>query len=172
MLFSNTAIATDGTGLYGESYFNIGISNLRYDEDPILTHHSALTFRIGTEVTDHIAVEGHATIGLEEDKFEYIVEFEQEIDYLIGMYFRGHISLWDPQARAYARVGFTRGKFTTSYQGVSSSDSKTDLGYGLGLELFGNKRHGINLEAMRYLDVDDEYNFHVDSVTVGYLYRF
>jgi hypothetical protein len=169
----STSVNSVASGLEGQNYFGIGASSLKYNEDPVTTHHTALTLKVGHEMNDFLAVEGRLSLGLGEDKVEDVIDFDFEIDYLVGMYFRGNLPIGgSPRVRAYGLVGFTRGKFTARAFGFSSSDSETDIGYGLGLELFGNNKNAINLEFMRSLDVDSDYEFTVDSVTIAYINRF
>jgi opacity protein-like surface antigen len=170
--FSVSSVATD---LDGKNYIGVGVSQLNYDESPISTNHSALTLKFGHEINEFLAVEGRASLSPDEVKVEddEVGEFNFEIDYLVGMYFRGNLVIGgNPRVRAYGMLGFTRGKFSASTSGGSNSDSETDLGYGIGIELYGNEDNAISLEFMRALDVDDEYEFTVDSITVGYIHRF
>ena len=122
-------------------------------------------------MNDFFAMEGRVAFGLGEDKIEDfagLIDVNFEIDYLIGMYFRGNLPIGGtPRVRAYALLGFTQAKFTARAAGFSDSDTETDIGYGLGIELFGNERNAISLEYLRALDIEDDGDFTVDSVSIA-----
>jgi hypothetical protein len=116
-------------------------------------------------------LEGHAAFGLEDDTVAGVLDVS--IDYLLGFYARGNIFLWSPRARLYGLIGLTHGKLSADISGNSDDQTNTELGYGAGIELFGNGSNGITLEFMRYMDGEDNnVDFNIDSVSIGYTHRF
>lgn len=169
-LNAQAEIFAENSGISGSNYFGVQLSGLRFNEDEFNTHESAVSMRVGREFGNYLAVEGHAVAGLENDTSQGV---EVSIDYLVGVYLRGNMFLWDPRARLYAMAGVTHGKITATAFSLTDKTTDTELGYGFGFEFYGDKRNGVNIEFMRYMDGDEDGdNYEVDSISLGYIHRF
>ena len=169
-LSAQAEIFAESSGITGSNYFGVQLSGLRYTQDDFNTNESALGLRVGHEFGNYLAVEGHAVAGLENDSSRGV---EISMDYLVGIYVRGNMFLWDPRARLYALAGVTHGKITTLAFGLTDRTTDTELGFGFGFEFYGDKRNAVNLEFMRYLDGDEDgVNYEIDAFSLGYTHRF
>jgi hypothetical protein len=174
LLFPFTASAeifAENSGITGDSYFGVNAQGLRYSQDDDFDAHEAgLGLRLGHQFGNYLAVEGHATIGLDNDTSAGV---EVGVDYLAGVYLRGNIFLWDPRARIYGLVGVTYGKVTKEAFGLSDTTTDTEPGFGFGFEFYGDDRNAFNVEFMRYMDgEEDDENYEVDAFNLGYTHRF
>ena len=170
-LAAQAEIFADESGISGNGYFGVNLSGLRYEDDFDDFHEVGAGLRLGYEFNNYLAVEGHLGAGLTNDTLAGYIDIG--VDYLAGIYLRGNIFLWDPQARLYGLIGMTRGKITAEAFGISDTLKDTEMGYGIGVELFGDSRNAINLELMRYMDGEyqgDDYN--IDAFNLGYPHRF
>jgi hypothetical protein len=167
-LTASAEIFAESSGITGNRYFGINVSALRYQEDGRDAHEPAIGARYGHAFNDYLAVEGHVAAGLENDSIEY-GDVTVGIDYLAGIYLRGNMFLWDSRARLYGLIGITYGKITVEEYNIENQDTDTELGYGVGLELYGDARNAVNAEIIRYMDGN---NYEVDAFTLGYTHRF
>lgn len=170
---AHAEVFADSSGISGNNYFGVNLSGLRYSEQDseVDTHETGLGLRFGHGFGDYLAVEGHAVAGLDDDVI--LGGLRIGIDYLLGVYLRGNMFLWDPRARLYGLVGVTRGKLTAEALGLTDTLTDTEMSYGVGFEFYGDDRNAINLEYMRYLDGEDNgFDYDVDAFSIGYTHRF
>lgn len=169
-LTANAEIFAESSGISGSNYFGVNLQGLRFSEDDFNINETGFGLRVGHEFGNYLAVEGQAAAGLDNDTSMGI---EVGIDYLVGIYLRGNMFLWDPRARLYGLVGVTRGKITAEAFGLSDSMTDTEMSYGIGFEFYGDERNAVNLEFMRYMDgEDDGVDYEVDAFNLGYTHRF
>ncbi len=124
---------------------------------------TALRARMGYYLSPHFAIEGLVGIGVNDDSYMgYIdnfgvgslVEFEVELDSLIGIYFRGELLAKDI-IKFYCVIGVSKIELTSSSFNYDESDDETDLSIGIGLEIKLIKNVGINVEYMSLMEKDD-----------------
>jgi len=170
-MVADAEIFADNSEIEGSNYFGINFLGLKYEEDALDFHETGAALRLGHEFNSYFAIEGQIGAGLTDDKLFGVVDIG--VDYLVGLYARANVFLWSPSARLYALVGVTHGKITAEAFGISDTLRDTELGYGVGVELYGNSRNAINLELMRYMDgEDDGFDYTVDAFSIGYIHRF
>lgn len=166
-----SAVFADASGIDGSNYFGVSALGIRYHEDLVDFHDTGFALIGGHEFNDYFGVEGRVGTGLTGDKISGIVDVG--VDYLVSIFARASIFLWDPHARLYVLAGMTHGKLTAEAFGLSSSLTDSELGYGLGFEFFGDNRNAVNLEFIRYIDGEDQgIDYNVDAFSIGYTHRF
>ncbi|MEN8167648.1 MAG: outer membrane beta-barrel protein [Pseudomonadota bacterium] len=160
----------EGSGLEGGSYVGVLGSVVDYEDDFGAEYDvEGVALQVGHEFGPYLALEGR--VGVTNDDDQGWASFS--MDYFAGLYLKGSLFLWDPRAKVYGLVGATHAKLTFETLGQSYGDTNTELAYGFGLEFYGNARNGISLEVMRYLDgSEDDVDYTVDAVSIGYLHRF
>jgi hypothetical protein len=165
---ANAEESVKGAGIEGNRYIGVMVSSPQYKEDDSNTdfRSAGLLVRGGMELNEFLAVEGH--IGLfGEDTTD---EGSYQIDYLASIYARGNLPLTDKRIRLYALAGVTR--FSGNVPGFSSVDD-TGVGYGLGVELYGDEQNALTLEWLRFA-VGDIHNvdYTLESASLGFVHRF
>ncbi|MBV2122580.1 MAG: hypothetical protein B6D70_08645 [gamma proteobacterium symbiont of Stewartia floridana] len=161
-------IFADGSGIEGNNYFGVMLASPQYKEDDSNTDFrgTGLIARGGREFFKYFAVEGHFGIF----SGDTVNDTTYQIDYMGSLFARGNLFLFDDRARAYALVGLTY--FAGDVPRFKGDDDIAPA-FGLGLELYGNERNAITLEAMRYADGDlHNVDYKIDSINVGYQHRF
>jgi hypothetical protein len=95
---------------------------------------------------------------------------DYQIDYMASIFARGNLYLFDDRARIYLMQGFTY--FAGDVPRFKGEDDVA-LAFGLGLELYGDERNALTLEAIRYADGDlHNVDYKIDSINLGYLHCF
>jgi hypothetical protein len=170
-MMANAEIFADSSGIEASNYFGISFLGIKYEEDALDFHETGMALRLGHEFNSYFGIEGRLGTGLTDDKKFGFMDIG--VDSIVGIYARGSIFLWSPRARLYALVGATRGKITAEAFGLSDTLTDTEIGFGLGVEMYGNSRNAINLELMRYMDGEDEgVDYTLDAFSIGYVHRF
>jgi hypothetical protein len=155
-------------GIEGDRYIGVMASSPLYQSDDFDTSFrgAGLLVRAGKEFRKFLAVEGQFGVFGEDtvDSNSY------QIDYLLSIYARGNLPLENGRIRLYALAGVTR--FSGSVPGFSSVDD-TGIGYGLGIELYGNERNAMTVEWLRFADGDvNKVDYTLESVNLGFVHRF
>jgi hypothetical protein len=157
-----------GAGIEGYRYLGAMVSSPQYKEDDANTGFRSvgLLVRGGMEFNEFLAVEGQ--LGLFGE--DIIGDRDYQIEYLASIYARGNLPLIDKRIRIYALGGVTR--FSGNVPGFADVND-TAIGYGLGLELYGDKRNALTLEWLRYA-VGDIHNvdYKLESASLGFVHRF
>jgi hypothetical protein len=168
---SNLARAEEsiqGAGIEGNRYLGAMVSSPQYKVDGTNTNfrNPGILLRGGFEFNELLAVEAH--IGLFGE--DIIDDQRYQIEYLGSIYVRGNLPLIDTRMRLYALGGVTR--FSGNVPGFSSVDD-TGVGYGLGVELFGDKHNALTIEWLRFA-VGDIHNvdYRLESASLGFVHRF
>jgi len=130
-----------------EMYFELGATQFSADLYSESISHFAATGVLGTtlKATEKFAhkVEALAMIGLNSDKL-YGVDVKMQS--VIGAAYRPTIIVND-NVSLYARVGMFNGRVKASGFGISETDSSTEFGFGVGVD--------IKKVSLSYLNVDD-----------------
>lgn len=165
----------DSSGIEGKNYVGIHASFMDYQEDQTNFEFEVEggALRVGHEFNNYFAIEAQAGLTNDDD----YLGIDTGIEYFVGIYARGNLFLFDPKARIYGLIGVTHAKFTAQlnldHYSDSVSDTDTALAYGVGVEIYGNSRNGVNLEYMRYMDgSENDIDYTLDSINVGYIHRF
>jgi hypothetical protein len=165
---ANAAEADKGAGIKGNRYIGVMVSSPQYKEDDSNTdfRSAGLLVRGGMEVNKFLAVEGHFGLFGEDT----VNESSYQIEYLGSIYARGNFPLINNRIRLYALGGVTR--FSGKVPGFSSVDD-TGIGYGLGMELYGDEQNALTLEWLRFA-VGDIHNvdYTLESASLGFVHRF
>ncbi|MBT2968594.1 MAG: hypothetical protein B6D72_00635 [gamma proteobacterium symbiont of Ctena orbiculata] len=157
-----------GAGIEGHRYLGAMISSPQYKEDDsnVDFRSAGLLVRGGIEFNEVLAVEGHFGIFGEDvtDDGSY------QIEYLASIYARGNLPLIGQRIRLYGLGGLTH--FSGNVPGFRNVD-ETAIGYGVGIELYGNEHTALTLEWLRHAVGDiRNVDYTLESASLGLLYRF
>jgi hypothetical protein len=165
---ANSQESDSDAGIKGNRYLGVMVSSPQYKEDDTRTsfRSAGLIARAGMEFSRFFAVEGH--LGLFGEDF--IDDRSYQIDYLGSIYARGNLPLAKSRIRLYALGGLTY--FTGNVPGFSSVD-ETAIGYGAGVELYGDEHNALTLEWLRFAvgDIHDV-DYTLESASLGFIHRF
>jgi hypothetical protein len=165
---ANADEAIKGAGIDGSRYIGVMVSSPQYKEDDSNTDFRSvgILFRGGIEFNKFLAVEAHFGLSGE----DIIDNNSYQIDYLGSIYARANLPLINTRMRLYALGGVTR--FSGDVPRFNSVD-ETGIGYGLGVELFGDKYNALTIEWLRFA-VGDIHNvdYTLESASLGFVHRF
>lgn len=160
---------------YPKTYAGANIGFFEYEEDGLsdLWEPSFATagIKVGASFNQYIDGEIRFLRGLLADDIVLQgVLFEMDLDYIAGAYLKvGAGEVLHP----YALVGYSKSKLTlTGSQGGSTrstTDSESDVSFGLGVDLWLKNQLGFNLECVSYYDKDDA---SISGCAVGAALRF
>ncbi|MEW8507610.1 MAG: outer membrane beta-barrel protein [Candidatus Thiodiazotropha sp.] len=157
-----------GAGIEGYRYLGAMVSSPQYKEDDSNAdfRSAGLLARGGIEFNEILAVEGHFGLFGEDT----IGDDSYQIEYLASIYARGNLPLIGERIRLYALGGLTH--FSGNVPGFSSVD-ETAIGYGVGIELYGDEHNALTLEWLRHAvgDIRDV-DYTLESASLGFLHRF
>jgi hypothetical protein len=165
---ANSQESFQGAGIKGYRYIGVMVSSPQYKEDDTNTdfRNPGLIARGGLEFSELFAVEGQ--IGLFGEDF--VNDHSYQIDYLASIYARGNLPLINSRIRLYVMGGMTY--FTGNVPGFSSVD-ETAIGYGAGIELYGDEYNALTLEWQRFADGDiHNVDYVLESASLGFVHRF
>lgn len=129
---------------------------------------TVLVLRGGRELAPHISLEGRIGVGIADDERPvYGTPLTLGINKMFGIYVKGALPLGGSSA-LYAAVGYTTVDVSASVYGVSASDDDSDSSLGLGLDIGIGDGVSLNLEQMRYTDVDGE----ISGTSLGVTWTF
>lgn len=161
---AGTALLSTGS-VQADSYFGLNATKIDYSESGIddidLT---AANFRFGTVLSENVAFEVRAGIGIGDDTVNVMgVDVDVELENMFGAYFRFGAPV-NEDFYPYAVLGYTRGKLEASAMGFSDSESESDTSFGVGADFTVSDGLVINIEYMNFLDKDD---VEVDGLSFG-----
>lgn len=165
-----TALAESG----GDWYYGLQLADLTYEQEDVPDlDPPGLVFRIGYTDGGLLAYEGRVGAGLSSSDVEFDfpplgdVEFEIEIDHLLGAYLMLQTDL-TPVFSVYGIIGVTRVEVTSSIETTpvsgSVTDSETGLSFGIGTNFGSSDAYRFNVEYMSYVDESD---FSLDAISIG-----
>jgi opacity protein-like surface antigen len=129
----------------------------------------ALFIRGGYQINDYVASEIRIGDGVEDDTVHVFGEsVKVKAKEFYGIYLKAGIPT-DVGLYPYAIAGGTHLKMEASVPGYSTSDSDSDISYGLGVDYWFNKSLSAGLEYMKLYDKDST---EVTGVTLGLNYKF
>ncbi|MDT8453137.1 MAG: porin family protein [Gammaproteobacteria bacterium] len=172
LLFNQPATAQP----YGDYYAGAQYAKADYNEEGISASFepSMVVGRFGKFFNPHVAVEARLGLGLDEDiqfRPELGMDGKLELNSLIGVYLSGHLNL-TASSSLYAIVGSSRAEAEASvpaFPAVSSTETESDISYGVGANIGILNNIALNIEYMQYLDAD---HFDLSAIAVGALVRF
>lgn len=159
--FAEEAESTPPNDAYPKTYAGLNLGLVEYEEDGLdsLWEPSFATagVKFGASFNKYIDGEIRFLRGLVSD--DIVLEgilLEMELDYIAGAYVKvGAGEVFHP----YALVGYSKGKLSlTASQGslsASTTESESDVSFGLGVDLWLKNQLGLNLECISYYDKDD-----------------
>ena len=170
-LVTGTGIA----GSEGENYFGLQYGYGNYDEDSISETYEPTLFigRFGHFLTPNFAIEGRLGTGLDDDTHS-LPEFGDrdatlEIDSMFGLFGTAHLNLTESSS-IYGVLGVSRIEGTASlpdFSGLESTENNSSVSYGIGADIGIGSSWVLNIEYIRYLDLDD-FDFDVGSVGASF----
>ncbi|GGF63481.1 porin family protein [Alteromonas lipolytica] len=135
-----------------------------YSEGDIDMDLGAILGRVGTQLTDYVALEARLGTGVSDDSL-YGVELE--LNYMYGLYAKAGFE--NNGFYPYVVLGYTKGELEASYGGYHENASDSDLSYGAGIDYAFTDRVSGNIEYMSYLDKD---GYELNGFSAGFTYKF
>jgi hypothetical protein len=158
----------EGAGIEGSRYIGVMVSSPQYKEDDSDAEFRSggMLLRGGIEFNKILAVEGHFGLFGEENRDAG----SYQIEYLGSIYARGNLPLIGTRMRLYGLAGVTR--ISGDVPGFSDIND-TGIGYGMGIELFGDGHNALTLEWLRFA-VGEIHNvdYTLESAALGFVHRF
>jgi opacity protein-like surface antigen len=165
------ACLSSNVTLAEQNYAGGSIAFIDYAEEGI-SDDASLTMiagRLGTKFNEHLSGEIRIGLGIGDDSVDVFgTDVDIELDTMFGAYVRGGIQAAD-SFYPYVVLGYTRGKVTASVPGFSTSESESDVSFGIGADVDINDKLTFNAEYMNYLDKD---GVEVDGFSLGIVTKF
>lgn len=144
------AVAHADTGGYGSAGYTF------YDGDN--AELGGITGRLGYRFHPNFAVEGEATVGVQDDDVQVGgVNVNVELDYAAGIYGVGFIPVTE-QFDLFGRIGYQTIEGEASGAGAAGSDGDDGFAYGVGAQYFFTERFGVRGEYTRLEGDDSEFD--------------
>ncbi|MFT3931811.1 MAG: porin family protein [Spongiibacteraceae bacterium] len=165
MLVSAIAFAGGATspGFYAGGGFadtDVDIDGLNSDANV-----GVLFARGGYQVNQNVAVEARLGLITEDDKVNGV---NVDLDNIYGLYLKAglptQIGLYP-----YVLLGMTHAKVEASWHGYTSSDSGSDISYGVGADYWFNSTVSAGIEFVNYYDKNEA---EVSGLSVGLNFKF
>ncbi len=158
-------VFSSGIAASSENYMGVDFTIVKYEETGYSdVNPKVLRLRAGHNFTPNFSLEGHIGFGIADDSTSIMgFKADMEIDYLYGLYVRGNVPLSD-QFKMYGIAGYTNINATASLLGFSYSDDEEDFSYGVGIEIFSDKKVSCNLEYMQLTEKSDN---EFSSISIG-----
>ncbi len=121
--------------------------------------------RAGYQANQNVAFEARLGAGVDDDR---IYGAKVEVEDLYGVYLKAGVPL-QMGFYPYVLLGATHGKVKVSGNGLSESDSSSDISYGLGVDYWFNRQLSADLEYANFYDKD---GVQVDGWTVGLNFKY
>lgn len=161
------AATTASTVYASDSYIGVNYSFL---EQPIANTDDAklntVNLRVGTFFDRSFSGEIRVGTGIGDDTVGGVVDVE--IDQLIGAYLRSGV-LTSGNLYPYLVMGVTQGKVTAKVPGIKSSESETDLSFGIGIDYTIKRSVSFNVEYINYISKN---SVDISGFTLGVAKRF
>lgn len=178
-LFSGAACATEDVGNW---YFGLGVSSFNHKRLDIGNHlyeTNGYVAKLGYSLGQYLAVEGHLGSGMGDKSSYDTAGLRLDTRYVAGIYARVNLPL--DKVKLYAMGGYTSVNLGAELDGVGTdTETLSGMGYGFGVELYGNQTTALSLEYMRYLrgetytdavmGLDNE--FYVRTISLGIVHHF
>ena len=164
-LFASPALAQDSGTYAGVSYV---WANYSADGFPHASP-SALSFRIGKELTRNLAVEARAGFNVGSDTVTYQGQpVDVELVKAFSVYAKAILPVSEGFA-VYALAGVVGGRLSATGPGSKVSQSNSGVSLGAGLDLALDKHWGLALEWAQLFSGAD---YQVDAASFGLTYRY
>jgi opacity protein-like surface antigen len=164
-MLSTAAQAQQTNYFYGE----VGYTVMKIEGDGLPNvKPNALRGIVGYAYHPNLAMEGMLAFGVRDDSFNDAgVNVDVKLKNAWGIYLKPKFDV-TPQLEVFGRLGATKTNIKATAAGVSESERKGDLSWGLGAAYRFNPRMSVGLDYMRYSDDTSR----VDGVTLSLGYRF
>lgn len=156
-------------------YAEIGYTQLKAKESiagaSLKFSPGAVTGVLGYEFIPNVAVEGLLGLGAGEGKIKVNgvkTGVKGQVNNALGLFVKPSIAVSD-RINLFARVGWVRSELEMSVPGFSTSESDTDVAYGIGANFNVSKASYIQASWMNYYKKD---GFKIDGFNVAYGFRF
>lgn len=144
----------------GDVYGGVMLSEVTHDYNNGSADPVAVVGRLGKTISQNVAIEGRLGFGLEDDR-------GVDVGHLLGGYVKGSLPV-NRSVAFYGILGLTNLKTTYKCNGCSS-DTETDLSYGLGVDFALDSKMGINLEWAHLVDGP---GYDAEALSLGLTFKF
>lgn len=124
----------------------------------------AITGRGTYFMTQHLGVEGEASIGVKDDN---VGIGKVELDHSFGGFGVVRAPISD-RFQMHGRLGYATSKMSASVPGISASENFDGVAYGVGAKFFATERFGIRGDFTKYEGDKND----ADVLSVGAVLRF
>lgn len=139
-----------------DKYIGGGLAFIEYTEQGISEDLSlnALYGKFGAQFNEYFAGELRLGFGIGDDSVNVgRISVDAEITNFVGAYLKAGAPVSDV-FYPYAVIGFTRGELEATALGVTTSDSESDLSFGVGADFSVSETVTLSAEYMNYIDKD------------------
>lgn len=159
--------------VYGEVSYQATTIKSTINGNSVQSKPGAVVGYIGYDLNDNLALEGSLTLGVGSadttvDGASQSNPVSSKIDHGYGVYLKPKVRV-NQSVEVFGRLGYAQGKSTSSTATASSSETKSDWAYGLGLNYALSTKTYLTAAWMRLYDKD---NTKSTGMTVGVGYRF
>lgn len=159
--------------VYGEVSYQATTIKSTINGNSVQSKPGAVVGYIGYDLHDNLAIEGSLSLGVGSadttvNGASQSNPVSTKIDHGYGVYLKPKVRV-DESVEVFGRLGYTQGKSTSSTATVSSSETKSDWAYGLGVNYALSTKTYLTATWMRLYDKD---NTKSTGMTVGVGYRF
>jgi opacity protein-like surface antigen len=165
------AVAVAAAALFGASasadtggYGSVGYTHFDADDVEL----GGITGRLGYRFHPNFAVEGEATVGVQDDDVPVgAVRATVELDYAAGLHGVGYLPVSD-KFDLFSRIGYQTVEGEASAAGISAGADDDGFAYGVGAQFFFTERFGVRGDYTR-LDGDGD---EVDTSAISGVVKF
>ena len=159
--------------VYGEVGYQATTIKSTVAGNKVKTSPDTVVGYIGYDLHDNLAIEGSLILGVgsadtKVNGASQSKPVSTKIDHGYGVYLKPKVRV-NQSVEVFGRLGYTQGKSTSSTATVSSSETKSDWSYGLGVSYALSTKTYLTATWMRLYDKDSTKS---NGLTVGVGYRF
>jgi opacity protein-like surface antigen len=159
--------------VYGEVGYQATTIKTTVAGNNVKSSPGAVVGYLGYDLNDNLALEGSLTLGVGSadttvNGASQSNPVSTKIDHGYGVYLKPKVRI-NESVEVFGRLGYTQGKSTSSTATVSSSETKSDWAYGLGMSYALSTKTYLTATWMRLYDKDSTKS---NGLTVGVGYRF
>lgn len=159
--------------VYGEVSYQATTIKSTINGNGVKSSPGAVVGYLGYDLNDNLALEGSLTLGVGSadttvNGASQSNPVSTKIDHGYGVYLKPKVRI-NESVEVFGRLGYTQGKSTSSTETVSSSETKSDWAYGLGVSYALSTKTYLTATWMRLYDKDSTKS---NGLTVGVGYRF
>lgn len=152
-----------------KNYLGIQIDRSEFDQERVKNFkNNNIKLKLGREIIDFLAIEGHAAITTDEAQE---VPFKVDSMNYLGVFVRGNLPF--ERVTVYGLAGIGRLDVNSSGANGLLNGNKTSFAFGVGVEIYGNETTAVGLEYMRYIDSEvNGRDLNFDTIGIGLIHHF